>query len=100
MDYITLKCFRLLKEFLLKFHISSDPYYVTIYSIVKKELKTIVQEAQNYLDEYQKGNILDYATNINGIYLSLQGIVKPQEVALGSDDVQQQIIADINKKSD
>ncbi|WP_199618255.1 hypothetical protein [Paenibacillus alkalitolerans] len=86
-----LKMFPVKKQYLIKFNISNDTYYVKIYSIISKKQAEIIEQAQAYLDAYQSGNIQNYATDINKIYLSLYGVTVAQEAATGLEKVQDEI---------
>ena len=69
------------KRFLEKFNIQGNKYYEKILNITSKNLNTIIEQAQKYLDNYQNGIKVSYGTNIYRIYLTINGIESDYEVA-------------------
>ncbi|CAM3958558.1 hypothetical protein PAAL109150_01770 [Paenibacillus alkaliterrae] len=76
-----LKMFPIKSEYLRKFNVENNPYYATLLGIINKNLKTIVKDAQKYLDDYQNGRKQRYCTNIDGIYLAMNQILEVKDVA-------------------
>lgn len=64
-----IKMFPIKREFLQKYH--PDEEHEFIYKFIEKNKKDIINSAQRYLDNYQKGNIPDYSTQIHNIYLAI-----------------------------
>lgn len=65
------KMFPIKREYLRKFYTDKDPYYQMLEAHIDKNVKTIISEAQAYLDEYEKGNKPDFCTDIDGIIKAL-----------------------------
>ncbi|NGQ96840.1 hypothetical protein G3578_16870 [Brevibacillus sp. SYP-B805] len=76
-----IKMFPIRKEFLQKFHTDKDPYYQMLVKFIDKRKKQIITEAQEYLDKYESGYRFEYATDIHGIYLTLQEAFPAKEAA-------------------
>ncbi|WP_067929221.1 hypothetical protein [Alicyclobacillus shizuokensis] len=69
------------KKYLRKFRTEGDPYYDTIKKVIRTSLPQIVREAQSYIDAYEQGTRVNYATDIAGIYMTINGIAAQAEIA-------------------
>lgn len=63
-----IKMFPVTNDFKLKFNITNNPYFNdVVYKKIEKDFKIIIAMAQNYLNEYEKGNKPLYCVNIDEI---------------------------------
>ena len=77
-----IKMFPITKKYLVKFNKDADKYYQLLDKIINKNLKQIIQEAQNYLASYEIGNRENYSTNIDEIFRALYSEDLVNEVAI------------------
>lgn len=68
-----IKMFPIRKEFLQKFHTDRDSYYETLVDVINKNEAIIVQEAQQYLINYENGVRPQYSTDIPQIIAAING---------------------------
>lgn len=80
-----IKMFPITKKYLIKFNKDKDRYYQLLDSIINKNIKQIIQEAQDHLINYENGVRLDYSTNIDRIYCALYGLNSLEEVAVAKE---------------
>lgn len=81
-----IKMFPVDNKFLKKFHYDKDKFYFLIYNIVVKNKDRIIDEAQKYLNNYSKGNRIEYATKIENIFMRMYMSEVIQEVAVISEN--------------
>lgn len=62
-----IKMFPITKNYLEKFHIDQDKYYIMLTGVIKSDIKRIVGECQSYLNDYEKGIRPIFSTNIDKI---------------------------------
>ncbi|RGC47187.1 hypothetical protein [Absiella sp. AM29-15] len=61
------KMFPITKEFFLPYHMGGDFEEELVMAFIEKNIKKIIQEAQNYLFEYEKGNKPLYHVDIDDV---------------------------------
>ncbi|MEJ6951699.1 hypothetical protein [Natronospora cellulosivora (SeqCode)] len=66
-----IKMFPIKREFLEKFYIKNDSNFQIVKKVITKNKKTIINEAQQYLIEYENGVIPKFATDIERIYCTI-----------------------------
>ena len=66
-----IKMFPIKKVFLEKFNIDNDEYYQKILSIINKNKNIIIEQAQSYIKNYENGERVDFCTNIDEIFLTI-----------------------------
>lgn len=79
------KMFPVKKEYLQKYR--PDDEHSFLYKFIERNKKQIITEAQRYLDNYQKGKIPEYSTQIHNIYQMIHTPIETlQEVAIHSPE--------------
>jgi hypothetical protein len=84
------KMFPIKKQYLERFRTDGDTYYEMLHAIIERDLSTIIQEAQEYLRRYEEGIVVNYSTNIQGIFSAIHGITTISEVAATTEADEQE----------
>lgn len=82
-----IKMFPIKKEYFLKYYSIKDKDNINDMVKIKKNLSKIVNEAQEYIKNYESGIRYDYCTDIEVIFNTIYGQTKElEEVAISKDD--------------
>lgn len=79
-----IKMFPIQKQYLKQYVINKDSYHDLIKDIINKNIKQIIQESQKYINDYECGIKVEYATNIEGIFEALTNPKRVSEDGTGS----------------
>jgi hypothetical protein len=62
-----IKMFPVSKSYLLKYNLETSDYFKTLKQAIEKHEKEIINQAQEYLDNYANGKRTNYSVDIDGI---------------------------------
>jgi len=82
-----IKMFPVVNKYLKKFHYDKDNFYTLIHKIVIKNKDRIINEAQKYLENYETGERVQYASKIDKIFAAIYSKETIEEVAVSNEKI-------------